>query len=110
VAVKIAEGDFAKQAQLTAAQLARQAQQAGKNAQEGFNRFVEGGDNQRNAPLDESRKGFWDDFSSLADQQQQQQQQRKPANSAIGTGTMGMSKRGGPAAASQKKGDDWDDW
>lgn len=105
-AKQLAEGDFAKQAQSTAAQLARQAQLAGKNAQEGFNRFVEGGgENRRQAPLDESRKGFWDDFSNLADQQQQ-----KPGgSSAIGTSAMGMGKK--PAATGQKpKQDEWDDW
>ncbi|KEY70948.1 hypothetical protein S7711_00787 [Stachybotrys chartarum IBT 7711] len=108
----LAEGDFAKQAQLTAAQIARQAQLAGKNAQDGFNKFVEGGPDQRSrqAPLDESRKDFWDSFSSLADQQQQQ---RKPANSAIGTSAMGMGKSSrGPAAAAPPppKKDEWDDW
>ncbi|OAA68948.1 zinc finger protein gcs1 [Cordyceps fumosorosea ARSEF 2679] len=107
-ATKFAEGDFAKQAQLTAAQLARQAQLAGKNAQEGFNRFVEGNDTghaaRRQAPLDESKKDFWDSFSSLADQ--------KPAqsNSSIGTSAMGMGKKGNTPPAAQKKNDEWDDW
>ncbi|KAI9167153.1 ADP-ribosylation factor GTPase-activating protein GCS1 [Paramyrothecium foliicola] len=112
-AKQFAEGDFARQAQSTAAQLARQAQLAGKNAQDGFNRFVEGGsETRRQAPIDESRKGFWDDFSNLADQQHAQQ----PGGgySAIGTSAMGMGKtRGGPAAAAppkKSKQDDWDDW
>lgn len=101
-AKQIAEGEFAKQAQLTAAQFAKQAQMAGKSAQDGFNRFVEGNDgNRRNAPLDESRKDFWDDFSSLAEQ-------KKQTNSAIGTSAMGVGKRGGGAPAAKK--DDWDDW
>lgn len=79
---------------------------AGKSAQDGFTRFVEGNEgHMRNAPLDESRKDFWDDFSSLAEQ-------KKQANSSIGTSAMGMGKRGGgggggPAA---KKQDGWDDW
>ncbi|PHH85498.1 hypothetical protein CDD83_330 [Cordyceps sp. RAO-2017] len=103
-AKSIADGDFAKQAQVTAAQLARQAQMAGKNAQEGFSRFVEGPDGQRrNAPLDASRKDFWDDFSSLADQRQHQK------SSSIGTSAMGMGKSRGASGAAQKpkKSDDW---
>jgi ADP-ribosylation factor GTPase-activating protein 1 len=96
--------DFAKQAQLTAAQLAKQAQQAGKSASDGFNRFVEGNESQRSPGLDESRRGFWDDFSNLADQKQQ-------TNSSIGTSAMGVGKRSGPAAPQLKKQDDaWDDW
>ncbi|KAK2589666.1 ADP-ribosylation factor GTPase-activating protein gcs1 [Conoideocrella luteorostrata] len=103
-AKQIAEGDFAKQAQLTAAQFAKQAQMAGKSAQDGFTRFVEGNDGQRrNAPLDETRKDFWDDFSSLAEQ-------NKQANNSIGTSAMGMGKRGGAGAAPAKKKDEWDDW
>lgn len=100
---QLAEAEFAKQAQMTAAQLARQAQQAGKNAQEGFNKFVDGNSSgSGNAPLDESRKDFWDDFSSLADQ-------RKQNSSSIGTSAMGMGKsRGGPGKARQM--DEWDDW
>ncbi|PFH55582.1 hypothetical protein XA68_17994 [Ophiocordyceps unilateralis] len=104
-AKSFADGDFAKQAQLTATQLARQAQAAGKNAHEGFNRFVEGSDYRRvNAPLDASRKDFWDDFSSLAEQQQQQQQK---SNSSIGTSAMGMGKG---RRSVQKQSDEWDEW
>ncbi|CAH0001426.1 unnamed protein product [Clonostachys byssicola] len=106
-AKNFAEGDFAKQAQLTAAQLAKQAQMAGKNAQEGFNRFVEGGQEQQGtrAPLmDESKKTFWDDFSNLAEQ-------KKQNSSAIGTSAMGMGKnRAAAAPQTKKQGDDWDDW
>lgn len=103
--MKIAEGEFAKQAQLTAAQIAKQAQLAGKNAQEGFNRFVEGPDGtKKNAPLDASRKDFWDDFSSLADQPKH--------NNAIGTSAIGMGKKTTPGGPAQKPkaGDEWDDW
>ncbi|KAM3559610.1 hypothetical protein MY1884_003372 [Beauveria asiatica] len=109
-ATKFAEGDFAKQAQLTASQLAKQAQVAGKNAQEGFNRFVEGGNDshsgRRQVPLDESKADFWDSFSSLADQKQHKQQK----NSSIGTSAMGVGKKGSAAPAAQKKNDEWDDW
>ena len=73
---------------------------AGKNAQEGFNRFVEG-DGKRNAPLDETRKDFWDDFSNLAEQRKQ--------NNSIGTSAMGMGKKGGAGAQTKSK-DEWDDW
>ncbi|KOS21448.1 ADP-ribosylation factor GTPase-activating protein GCS1 [Escovopsis weberi] len=128
-AKSLAEGDFAKQAQLTAAQIARQAQIAGKNAQEGFTRFVEGpaehgsrgagggaggagggpgglGARSRDAPLDASRKDFWDDFSSLADQP------KASTSSAIGTSAIGMgkSKGAGGAGAQKQTNDEWDDW
>lgn len=102
-AKQLAEGDFAKQAQLTAASFAKQAQLAGKNAQEGFNRFVEGPDgHRREAPMDETKKGFWDDFSNLADQ-------RQPPNNSIGTSAMGMG-RSKTSAPAPKKNDEWDDW
>ncbi|KAF4513056.1 hypothetical protein G6O67_000378 [Ophiocordyceps sinensis] len=109
-AKSLAEGEFAKQAQLAAGQLAKQAQMAGRNAQQGLNRFVEGPDHQqdgsRDGLLDTSRRDFWDDFSSLADQQQQRQHAK---NSSIGTSAMGMGKKGG-AAQKPKASDDWDDW
>ena len=102
--MQLAEGDFARQAQLTAAQLARQAQLAGKNAQEGFTKFVEGPEQtKREAPLDETKKSFWDEFSNLADQ-------RQPANSAIGTSAMGMGGKKPSAPATKKQADEWDDW
>lgn len=90
---------------MTAAQIAKQAQMAGKNASDSFNRFVEGSEqNSRSAPLDESKKGFWDDFAGLAEQ-------RKPSNSAIGTSAMGMGKTKSAAApAKPKQQDEWDDW
>ncbi|KAH7198074.1 uncharacterized protein B0J16DRAFT_360114 [Fusarium flagelliforme] len=104
-AKQLAEGDFAKQAQLTASAFAKQAQAAGKNAQDGFTRFVEGPDNQksRDAPLDESKKSFWDEFSNLADQ-------RQPANNSIGTSAMGMGKKNTTAPPTKKQDDAWDDW
>ncbi|KAL4729327.1 ADP-ribosylation factor GTPase-activating protein gcs1 [Fusarium chlamydosporum] len=104
-AKQLAEGDFAKQAQLTASAFAKQAQAAGKNAQEGFSRFVEGPEHQksRDAPLDESKKSFWDEFSNLADQ-------RQPANNSIGTSAMGMGKKNTAAPPPKKQDDAWDDW
>ncbi|KAK7432648.1 ADP-ribosylation factor GTPase-activating protein gcs1 [Neonectria magnoliae] len=103
-AKQFAEGDFARQAQQTAATLAKQAQLAGKNAQDGFNKFVEGpdGGQKREMPLDETKKSFWDEFSNLADQ-------RQPANNSIGTSAMGMGKKTS-APAAKKQADDWDDW
>ncbi|KAI5463122.1 zinc finger protein gcs1 [Mariannaea sp. PMI_226] len=103
----IADGDFAKQAQLTASSLARQAQLAGKNAQDGFNKFVEGPDGghaTRNAaPMDESKKGFWDEFSSLADQ-------RQPTHNSVGTSALGMGKSKTSGPPPKKQTDEWDDW
>jgi ADP-ribosylation factor GTPase-activating protein 1 len=105
--LQFAEGDFAKQAQLTAAQLARQAQQAGKSAQDGFSKFVDGPEGRPKEAMDDSRKSFWDDFSSIGTQ-------NKPSNSAIGTSAMGMGKsRGGAgsgAAQKPEQSDEWDDW
>jgi len=103
-AKSIAEGEFVKQAQLTAAQIARQAQLAGKNAQEGFNKLVEGPDStRRTVPLDASRREFWDNFSSLADQP-------KPS-SAIGTSAIGMGKKtNAGVSALEPKSNEWDDW
>lgn len=80
-----------------------------RSASEGFNKFVEESDGRgptspRNAPLDESKKSFWDDFASAADQ-------RKPQGNSIGTSAMGKgaSGGGGGAPASKNK-DEWDDW
>jgi ADP-ribosylation factor GTPase-activating protein 1 len=82
--------------------VARSAQQGAKNAQDSFNKFVEGPNQQhdyRQVPIDESKKGFWDDFSSLADQQ-------KPSSS-IGTSAMG---KGGSSRGPAKSKDEWEDW
>ncbi|KAF6822515.1 ADP-ribosylation factor GTPase-activating protein GCS1 [Colletotrichum musicola] len=109
-AKQLAESDFAKQAQVAAGQVGRVAQQGARNAQDGFNRFVEGpsngGHGSRQAPLDESKKDFWDSFSSLADQRQQN------SSSSIGTSAMGKGgKTGGAAApAAKKENEGWDDW
>lgn len=90
----------------------RVAQMGARSAQDSLNRFVEGegggGGGYRQAPLDESKKDFWDDFSSLADQ-------RNPQSSSIGTAAMGKGGTRGPAgpagpAAAKKSQDEWDDW
>ncbi|KAH7160284.1 hypothetical protein B0J13DRAFT_433406 [Dactylonectria estremocensis] len=104
-AKQFAEGDFARQAQQTAASLAKQAQLAGKNAQDGFNKFVEGDDGttKRGVPMDDNKKSFWDEFSNLADQ-------RQPVNNSIGTSAMGMGKNKTTAPSAKKQTDEWDDW
>lgn len=90
---------------------AQSAQQGVRSAQENLNRFVEGPESRagagasRNAPnaapFDETKKSFWDDFASLADQ-------RKAQNSSIGTSAMGKGNKGQSGAGASK--DEWDDW
>lgn len=97
----MAESDLAKQASIAAATVAKGAQSGAKNAADGFNRFVEGnnsaagGGNQRQVPIDESKKDFWDSFSEAG------ASNSRP--SAIGTSAV---KKGAPA----KEGDNWDKW
>ncbi|KAK3904034.1 hypothetical protein C8A05DRAFT_42841 [Staphylotrichum tortipilum] len=111
----ISESDFAAQARSAAAQAAKSAQAGARTAQEGLNRFVEGPAGSGYRPVntdggsdgdgfDESKRGFWDDFASAADQ-------RKKTDSSIGTSAMGKgsgsggsSKQGGGAAK-----EEWDD-
>lgn len=109
VFLQLGESDFAAQARTLGGRLAQQAQAGARTAQEGFNKFVEGGPESRttrDAPLDESKKAFWDDFASAADQ-------RKSTGSSIGTSAMGKGPSGGASgaggAAAAKK-DEWDDW
>ncbi|KAH8193685.1 hypothetical protein TruAng_012149 [Truncatella angustata] len=108
-AKQIAESDFAAQAKVAAANAGRVAQQGAKNAQEGLNRFVEGSDGQRQrggTNMDESKKSFWDDFSSVADQRHG----TGPKYSSIGTSAMGKTNKGAGGPAGGKKDDEWDDW
>ncbi|CAN8102390.1 unnamed protein product [Discula destructiva] len=110
---QVGESDFAAQAKGWGSKLAQTAQLGARSASEGFNKFVEGSDghaptSSRNAPLDESKKSFWDDFASAADQ-------RKPQSNSIGTSAMGKGASGsggvGAAApASKNSKDEWDDW
>jgi ADP-ribosylation factor GTPase-activating protein 1 len=101
MSTKLAEADIATQARLAAAQVAKTAQTGAKGAAEGFNRFVEGSDisgARRQAPLDESKKDFWDSFGKPADS----------GPSAIGTAAMrGM---GSTPAKAGKKDDEWESW
>ncbi|KAL2110193.1 hypothetical protein VUR80DRAFT_1491 [Thermomyces stellatus] len=96
-ASKLAESDFGRQAQLTAAAVARQAQEGARNANENFMRFVEGeSSGRRAAPMDESRREFWDEFASIGE--------RRAAASGGGTSTLGTAAMG----KGRKKDDDWD--
>lgn len=115
-AKQIGETDFAAQARLAAGNVGKVAQAGAKSAHEGFTRFVEGPDGQpkRAGPsdMDESKKSFWDDFSSVADQRHG----TGPKYSSIGTSAMGKANKAPGAAPSStgaqgaKKDDDWDDW
>ncbi|KAH6631995.1 hypothetical protein F5144DRAFT_572767 [Chaetomium tenue] len=111
-AKQISETDFAAQARNAAAQAARSAQAGAKTAQDGFTRFVEGPSGSGYKPVntngdnfDESRRGFWDDFSAAADQ-------RQASGSSIGTAAMGKGGRQGSsqAPAANNKKEEWDDW
>ncbi|KUI68699.1 ADP-ribosylation factor GTPase-activating protein GCS1 [Cytospora mali] len=111
-AKQVGESDFAAQAKMFGGRFAQSAQQGVRSAQEGLNKFVEGPESRPGgasrtanvAPLDESKKSFWDDFASLADQ-------RKAQGSSIGTSAMGKGNKGPSGAAGSKKGqDEWDDW
>jgi len=111
---QLSETDFASQARVAAGNVGRVAQAGAMSAQERFNRFVEGpdahvgGSRSAQVPLDESKKDFWDSFSSLADQRHG----TGGKHSSIGTSAMGkaVGKSTGPAPATAKKDDEWDDW
>ncbi|ROT39439.1 ADP-ribosylation factor GTPase-activating protein GCS1 [Sodiomyces alkalinus F11] len=109
-AKQLAESDFARQAQAAAGQVGRAAQQRARSAQSGLNRFVEGPrDDYRQVPIDESKRGFWDEFSSLAGEQHQQHKSRPSGNSSIGTSAMKPSSSSTAAPPATKK-DEWDAW
>ncbi|PHH53685.1 ADP-ribosylation factor GTPase-activating protein GCS1 [Ceratocystis fimbriata CBS 114723] len=112
---QITESDQWKQAQVAAQtaaqQVARSATMGAKTAQDGFNRFVEGGNGSstsrgaggyRQAPIDDSKKDFWDSFSSIAED--------RNAHTSIGTAAMGgaSKKTHNSNISTKKKDDDWD--
>ncbi|KAK7715019.1 ADP-ribosylation factor GTPase-activating protein gcs1 [Diaporthe eres] len=106
-AKQVGQSDFAAQAKVFGGRIGQSVQQGARSASENFNKFVEGGPESsqggsRAAPLDESKKSFWDDFASLADQ-------RKPQSSSIGTSAMGKGSNSTARAPAAKK-DEWDDW
>jgi ADP-ribosylation factor GTPase-activating protein 1 len=98
--MKLAEADLATQARVTAAQIAKTAQNSAKGAADGFNRFVEGSDGTgpgaRRAPIDESKKDFWDSFGKP-----------EAGPSAIGTAAM---RGNGTQGMGGKKEDEWENW
>lgn len=100
---KVAESDIAAQARFAAAQVARGAQTGAKNASDGFNRFVEGGgaggSGTRDAPLDASKKDFWDSFAEAG-----------TARTNASVGTSAIKKAGGSGVGGKKEGDEWDKW
>ncbi|KAI1102263.1 ArfGap-domain-containing protein [Jackrogersella minutella] len=103
-AKQISESDFAAQARAAAGNVGKAAQAGAVTAQERLNQFVEGSNGQRQAPMDDSKKAFWDDFSAAADQRHG----TGPKYSSIGTSAMG--KGGSKNASAGKKDDEWDDW
>ncbi|CAK7224126.1 ADP-ribosylation factor GTPase-activating protein gcs1 [Sporothrix bragantina] len=117
-AKQIAESDLAAQARVVSGNVARSAQMGARSAQEGFNRFVEGsggagggsGGQYRavNTGMDESRRAFWDDSSSIADQPAASAPPRK---TTVGTMAMGKGSSGGSSGpADSGKKDEWEDW
>ncbi|KAK0636899.1 zinc finger protein gcs1 [Bombardia bombarda] len=109
---QISESEFAAQARVAAGQVALKAQAGAKTAQDGLSRFVEGGPSAGGhsgysaVPIDESKRGFWDEFSNLADQ-------RNQGSSSIGTAAMGKGGSSGGGASRGPAGkpkDEWDDW
>lgn len=100
---QLAETDFAAQARITAAQVAKGAQTGAKGAADGFNRFVEGSGGSgsgsyRQAPLDESKKDFWDSFAEAGNS--------RP--SAVGTSA--IKKPSSATVGPKKEEDNWDKW
>ncbi|KAK0627245.1 hypothetical protein B0T14DRAFT_421832 [Immersiella caudata] len=104
-AKQLAESDIAAQARVAAGTVAgtvaKTAQSGAKTASESFSRFVEGpsGSGYKQVPFDESKRAFWDDFSSVAEQK----------DSSIGTSAMGKGGSSRPSQPASKK-DEWDDW
>lgn len=86
--------------------MSKAAQAGARGAQDQFSRFVEGPDGSRpqQSNMDEGKKAFWDDFSSVADQRTAAKQ------NSIGTSAMGKAGGNKSAPAASKKDDEWDDW
>ena len=115
-AKQIAESDLAAQARAVSGNVARSAQMGARSAQENFNRFVEGSGSSsggqyravNNSGMDEDKRAFWDDFSSIADKPVVAGPPRK---TTVGTMAMGKGNSGassGPADSGKK--DEWEDW
>ncbi|KAH8702467.1 zinc finger protein gcs1 [Talaromyces proteolyticus] len=95
-AKSLADSDFAAQARVHATQFGQTLQTGVRGAADQFNRFVEGpdaaGGQRRQQP---ERQDFWDDLSSIGEQQKNRQ---KRQSGAIGTSAM----RNTPHTASSK--------
>ncbi|XHG00287.1 hypothetical protein AWENTII_003751 [Aspergillus wentii] len=96
----LSESDFAAQARMQAANLGQNLQTGARGAADHFNRFVEGPDEaaaaaarRRQQQQEPERKDFWDDFSSLSEQETHRRNTSR--SSAIGTAAM----RSNPASA-----------
>lgn len=106
---QLSESEFAAQARVAAGNVGKAAQAGAMTAQERFNKFVEGGEDQQRrqgqgqgqALMDDGKKAFWDDFAAAADQ-------RQPKHNSVGTSAMRGGNKSGAAPA--KKDDEWDDW
>lgn len=101
--IQLAESDFAAQARVHASTLGQNLQTGVRGAADQFNKFVEGedgrGDGRRNR-VEPERRDFWDDFSSMGDQDTSNHRrtasQRSQRSDVVGTAAM----RKGPTASS----------
>ncbi|KAB8209782.1 hypothetical protein BDV34DRAFT_188164 [Aspergillus parasiticus] len=117
-AKSIAESDFAAQARQHAAQLGQTVQVGARGAAGQFQRFVEGPDenNAGRRRAEPERKDFWDDFSSLA--QEDNHRRSASRSSAIGTAAMKpgptsntSAATGNASSTTAKEKEEWDnDW
>ncbi|KAJ5512399.1 Arf GTPase activating protein [Penicillium fimorum] len=102
-AKQLAESEFAAQARVHASTLGQNLQTGVRGAADHFNKFVEGedrgGDGRLNR-VEPERREFWDDFSSMGDQQtsshRRSTSQRSQRSDVVGTAAM----RKGPTASS----------
>ncbi|OJJ48915.1 hypothetical protein ASPZODRAFT_129244 [Penicilliopsis zonata CBS 506.65] len=105
----IAESDFAAQARVQASQFGQTFQAGARGAADSFNRFVEGepddhrssygpaGGRRRAEP---ERKDFWDDFSTIGEQEARRAAAAGGTAASSGAiGTAAMRKGGGPSVA-----------
>ncbi|EAW12613.1 GTPase-activating protein GCS1 [Aspergillus clavatus NRRL 1] len=97
----IAESDFAAQARVQATQLGQNIQTGARGAAGHFSRFVEGPDEGAAAAArrrqEPERKDFWDDFSTLGEQDTPHRRNTS-RSSAIGTTAIRPGGQGGSAA------------
>ncbi|KAJ5795027.1 hypothetical protein N7457_001626 [Penicillium paradoxum] len=101
-AKQLAESDFAAQARVHASVFGQNLQTGVRGAADQFNKFVEGDDRPdgRRNRVEPERRDFWDDFSSLGDQEtanhRRSGSQRSQRSDVVGTAAM----RKGPTASS----------